>query len=388
MSTPIPPAAPVVVVGAGVIGLAVAFELASRGRRPLVLERAVPGAGASGVSAGMLAVSAEAEYEDDPLVRAGLESLELYPDFVRRVEAASGLACGLRTEGTLLAAFTQDQEEDLRHLARRQARLGLRCTWLEGPAVREREPQLAPRVRGALLAERDWQVDPRLLVAALVGALPRLGGQVVSGARVTGLETRGGRLARVVGVAGDGSAGATAFAVECEAAVLAAGAWCDVELARPGPPLGVRPVKGQVVRLRGPELLRQVVITPHVYLVPRAGGELVVGATMEEQGFDPWPTAGAVSDLLWNARLALPAVADLVLAEVAVGFRPAARDERPLIGETSTPGLYVATGHFRHGVLLAPVTARWLAELMAEGRRPPALEAFRPERAAATRGAA
>jgi glycine oxidase len=230
------------------------------------------------------------------------------------------------------------------------------------------------------------------MLRALAGGVRALGGRVVTHARVGGVETRAGRLAEVRGhVEGpvvpdaDGPAGPLAdggeFAVRCERAVLAAGAWSASDIAWPASPIAVRPVKGQVVRLRGPVLLRHVVRAPEAYLVPRRGGELVVGATMEEQGFDAAATAGAAMDLLWRARLAVPATYDLELVEMNVGFRPATRDHLPLIGQTEVPGLYVATGHFRHGVLLAPATALLMADLLIEGRDNPLLEAFRPSAA-------
>jgi glycine oxidase len=167
--------------------------------------------------------------------------------------------------------------------------------------------------------------------------------------------------------------------VACDVAVLAAGVWSgDVEAALP--PLGLRPVKGQLVRLAGPELLRHVVRSPDAYLVPRRGGELLVGATMEEQGLDALPTAGAVLDLLREAWRILPGVYDLSVTELSVGFRPAVRDHRPVVGAAATHGLYVATGHFRNGVLLAPATAHHLAEWIVEGVPPPALAPFGVER--------
>ena len=168
----------------------------------------------------------------------------------------------------------------------------------------------------------------------------------------------------------------------CDVAVLAAGVWSG-EVDAPLPPLGLRPVKGQLVRLGGPELLRHVVRSPDVYLVPRRGGELLVGATMEEQGLDALPTAGAVLDLLREAWRILPGLYDLAVTELSVGFRPAVRDHRPVIGATSTRGLYVATGHFRNGVLLAPATAHYLAEWIAKGAAPAALAPFGVERLAA-----
>lgn len=378
MKTPVaevPAFASVVIVGAGIIGLSLAFELVRRSMRVLVLEQRHVGAGAAGVAAGMLAPTGEAEHGTPDLVRLALESWRLYPGFIGDVEHLSGIACGYRRDGTLLIALTRDDEEELISLKRFQERLGLASTWLDPAQVQDIEPQVSPRITGALFAADDHQVDPRSLLAGLERAVTACGGRVITNARVTGFETQGGHLVQVVGRC-DGEA----FAVRCQAAVLAAGAWSSSDLAWPVARLGVRPVKGQLVRLRGANLLRHVVRTPRVYLVPRPSGELVVGATMEEQGFDPAPTAGAVMDLLWNARLAVPAVYDLELSEINVGFRPATRGHLPVIGETEAPGLYVATGHFRHGVLLAPATANFLADMIVEGRAAPVLAPFRPGR--------
>jgi glycine oxidase len=327
----------------------------------------------------MLAVAGEAEYETPELAEFGLESQRRYPEFVRHIEAAGGLPCELAEEGTLTVALGRDDEEELARLQRFQARLDLSCALLDGDQAREREPFLSPRVTAALSAPGDRQVNPRAMLRALASGVRALGGQVVTGAAVLEFTTQGGRLAEVRGRLGDGSS--HEFSVRCDRAVLAAGAWSASDLAWPASPIAIRPVKGQLVRLRGPVLLRHVVRAPDVYLVPRRGGELVVGATMEERGFDAAATAGAVMDLLWRARLAVPATYDLELSEVNVGFRPATRTHLPLIGETDVPGLYVATGHFRHGVLLAPATALALADLIVEGRESPLLVPFRPPRA-------
>ena len=194
-----------------------------------------------------------------------------------------------------------------------------------------REPHLSGRVVAGLLIDGDHQVDPRALGAALRTAIAALGGRLVTGCRVSRVDDAAGPR---LGVSGD--AGGTAFRVACDVAVLAAGVWSgDVDA--PLPPLGLRPVKGQLVRLGGPELLRHVVRSPDVYLVPRRGGELLVGATMEEQGLDALPTAGAVLDLLREAWRILPGLYDLAVTELSVGFRPAVRDHRPVIGATATP---------------------------------------------------
>jgi len=355
----------------------------------------------------MLAPGSEADHGTRALFQLARESQRLYPEWVRGVEAASGLACGFREEGTLFVALSHDDEAEIARLTHFQSDFGLGGEWLTAEQARELEPQLSPRVTGALSLPDDRQVDPQALLAALHRAVEALGGRVVEGARVTGFETAGGRVTGVTGVAdalgvaevvgaasAAGVAGASGtsgiagergqserpFEVRCKAAVLAAGAWSSHDLGWPAEPLGVRPVKGQLLHLSGPELVRHVLRSPHCYLVPRAGGRLVVGATMEEQGFDASPTAGAVMDLLWHARLLVPAVYDLALPEVRVGFRPATRDHQPVIGETGVRGLYAATGHFRHGVLLAPATATLLAEELAGGRPSPLLETFLPER--------
>jgi glycine oxidase len=391
----LPATASVIIVGAGIIGLSLGFELARRKVDVLVLERRRVGAGAAGVAAGMLAPTSEAEDENLDLVQLALESQRRYPEFVQAVQWASGLGCGYRREGTLLVSLGQDDHGELARVKRLQERLGLTATWLDPGQIHELEPELSPRITSALSAPHDHQVDPRALLAALERAVKLLGGQVITNAWVSGFETHGGRLCEVVGtipppvpepatgssvLTRSGQRSSQAFAVRCQSAVLAAGAWSSGDLYWPAAPLGVRPVKGQLVRLRGAELLRRVVRAPRVYLVPRQSGELVVGATMEEQGFDPTPTAGAVMDLLWNARLVLPAAYDLELAEVSVGFRPATRDHLPLIGATEVPGLHVATGHFRHGVLLAPATAALLADLIVDGRLDTKLAPFRPDR--------
>jgi glycine oxidase len=368
--TALPSRSETVVVGGGVVGLAVACELARRGREVLVLDAgALPGV-ASRAAAGMLAPTSEADLADRALVALELDSLGRYPGFVAWIEGLGGRSCGHRTEGTLWVALNRDQEGDLERLAAMQRVKGLAASWLSPREVLDREPRLSGRVVAGLLIGADHQVDPRALTAALEAALAGLGGRLVTGRRVTRIDAPAGR---VVGVTG--GAGGAAFSVACDVAVLAAGAWSG-EVEAPLPPLGLRPVKGQLVRLGGPELIRHVVRSPDAYLVPRRGGELLVGATMEEQGLDARPTAGAVLDLLREAWRVLPGVYDLAVTELSVGFRPAVRDHRPLIGAAGTPGLYVATGHFRNGVLLAPATAHYLAEWIATGTPPPALAPF------------
>ena len=375
MNEQMPHRAEVVVVGAGAIGLAIAFELVRRDMSVLVLERDRVGAGATGVSAGMLAPVSEAKAEEPEIVELALESHRRYPEFVEAVEAASGLSCGFRREGTLVVALGRDDEEELEHLREAQQSRGLRSIPLTADEVFEREPHLSGWVTGGLLAAEDYQADPRLLVEALAAAIRNGGGRIEEGARVDALEAEGGRLRRV-----SGRQGGREFVVDCDAAVVAAGAWSGTTIESPVSDYGIRPVKGQIARLRGPRLVRHVLRTPDVYLVGRGDGELVVGATMEELGFDPTPTAGAVMDLLRKAWHVLPGIYDCEFAEFDVGFRPASRDHLPLMGETDVEGVFVATGHYRHGILLTPATALLMADLIAEGRESSLLAPFGPRR--------
>jgi glycine oxidase len=370
----LPARSDVVVVGGGVIGLTVAYELARRGREVLVLDRDDALGVASRAAAGMLAPTSEADLTDRALVDLELDSLDRYPGFISALEGLTGQSCGYRMDGTLWVALNRDQDGDLERLAVMQRAKDLAARRLTPAEVLAREPHLSGRIVAGLLAEGDHQVDPRALSCALGAALRRLGGRIAVGCRATRVEHAAGQVEAVSGSTREG-----AFRVPCGIAVLAAGVWSD-EVAAPTPPLGLRPVKGQLVRLAGPELVRHIVRSPDVYLVPRHSGELLVGATMEEQGLDALPTAGAVLDLLREAWRLLPAVYDLAVTELSVGFRPVVRDHRPVIGAAGTRGLYVATGHFRNGVLLAPATGHHLAEWIVGGSAPAALAPFRVER--------
>ena len=365
-----------VIVGAGVIGLAVAFELLRRGRQVLLCERHAPGAGASTVAAGMLAPTSEADIEEPLLIDFALDSLRRYPAFVAAVEAAGGRRCGLRREGTLWVARNRDDEADLEHLLSMQRAKRLRSRRLTAKEIFDREPHLSPRVIGGLLVEDDHQIDPRRLIPVLDEAVRRLGGIVCDGWDVETVQVDGSGAHVLTGRRRSGSR----FSVIGNVVVLATGAWTGIAVDPPLPALGIRPVKGQIVRLEGAPLIQHVVRTPEVYLVPRANGELVVGATMEEQGFDRRPTGGAVMDLLRSAWEVLPGIYDLAVRELSVGFRPAARDSLPVIGPTPVAGLFIANGHFRNGILLAPATAYYLAEAIVTGTVPDVLTPFAIDR--------
>lgn len=381
MNERLPGKADIVIIGAGAIGLAIAFELVRRNRSVLVLERDRVGSGATWASAGMLAPVSEAEAEEPAVVDLALESHRLYPEFVETVEAASGLSCGFRQDGTLVVALGRDDEEEIEHLRDAQQARGLRAVSLTADEVFEREPHLSGWVTGGLLAAEDYQVDPRLLVKALATAVRNTGGNIEEGARVETVEAAGGRPRKV-----SGQRRGRDFTVDCDVVVVAAGAWSSTTIDSPVSRFGIRPVKGQIARLRGPRLIRHVLRTPGVYLVERNDGQLVVGATMEEMGFDSTPTAGAVMDLLRKAWRVLPGIYDCAFDEFSVGLRPAARDHMPLISETEMEGVFVATGHYRHGILLTPATAVLMADLIANGRESSLLTPFGAQRLHARAG--
>ncbi len=379
------PRADTLIVGAGVVGLAVAFELLSRdpARRVVVVDRGAPGAGATGAAAGMLAPVSEAETESADTVRLGLDSLARYGRFAELVERVSGLRTGLDLRGTLCVALGRDDREELERRAHALAAAGHRVERLAASAMTALEPRLSGRVVDAVRVPDEGQVDPRLLVRSLAGAIGRLGGIVAEGTDVASIECRrgGGFVLRTRG-AGPGEERYTARQV-----VLAAGAWSFRSIELPIADPGLRPVKGQLVRLRGPRLVSHVVRTPRAYLVPREDGELLVGATVEEAGFDGRTTAGAVLDLLRCAWEVVPAIEDLELVETSVGFRAALDDHRPRIGSTDVDGLYLAIGHYRNGVLLAPATATYLADALLTGRDAPELAPFAPQRSTHVSGA-
>ncbi len=361
----------ILVIGGGIIGLASAYENVRRGRSVAVVEHVRLGAGATHVAAGMLAGAAEAEPTQPAMVRLAIDSLKRYAEFVGAVESDSGLQCGYDTTGTLLVAMDQDHLEQLCHGAAEHGRLGLHCEQLDAEEIRRREPRLSPSVVGGFAADEDVQVDPRALARAVAAAIEARGGTLVWPAKVLDLELNG-RWRAVVEVPGD------RMEIIADRVIVAAGAWTR-DAAEACDKLPLRPVKGQVLRLRGERLLHRVIRTPDVYILPRASGELVIGASSEEQGFDARPTAGPIMDLLYNAWRALPGIYELELDEVCVGFRPALRDHLPAIGATEQDGMYVATGHYRNGILLAPATAALLADLM-DGDDPELLKGLEPGR--------
>lgn len=347
----------VAIVGGGPIGLATAWRAAQRGLRVCVLDAGEPGAWH--VAAGMLAPVAEANFGEDALLDLNLRAAAGFPAFCAELAEASGVDPGLRRSGTLVVARDRDEAEALDRLLAFRRRLGLGVERLLPTAARRAEPALAPTVRLALDIAGDHSVDPRCLVAALAEAVRRAGGAVRGATRVAGLVADGGR---VTGVAlEDGST------LEAGAVLVAAGA----HVARLGLPEGaaipVRPVKGQVLRLRDPHglgLVERTIRTHDAYLVPRADGHYVLGATMEERGFDTAATAGGVFELLRDVSEVVPGVLELELEEVLAGLRPATPDNLPAIGRGALDGLVWAAGHFRNGILLSGLTGELAAAVL------------------------
>jgi glycine oxidase len=370
----------VAVVGAGVIGLAVGWRAAQRGLKVVVLERgSEPARETSSVAAGMLAPISEALATELPLMHLGLESVRLYPEFVAELTEASGADPGYLRCGTLLAARDADEAESLARELELRRMLGLTVNRLRGSEARRLEPALAPTLRLALEIPDDHAIDPRKLTAALARALRYAGGELRVHASVTGVTARG---ERVTGVRlADGTD------VTADNIVVCAGPWSSALDGVPaGASIPVHPIKGQILRLHdpaGPGLLTRVLRMTSGYLVPRGDGRYVLGATMEERGFDTTVTAGGAFELLRNAFELLPSVTELVIDELSSGLRPATSDNAPAIGPGSIPGLHWATGHFRHGILLTPVTAQIVAAGLA-GDDPGELAAeFAPTRFAA-----
>ncbi|MFF8274817.1 glycine oxidase ThiO [Streptomyces lateritius] len=369
----------VLVIGGGIIGLVTAWRAAQRGLRTAVVDPE-PGGGAARVAAGMLAAVTELHYGEETLLGLNLSSARRYPAFVAELQEATGQDVGYRACGTLAVALDADDRAHLRELHALQTRCGLESEWLNGRECRRLEPMLAPGVRGGLRVDGDHQVDPRRLAAALVTACERAGVIFHRGVadRLTVVR---GRAAGVVFADGREEA--------ADQVVLAAGSLSGRLGGVPEdvlPP--VRPVKGQVLRLTVPpayapflsRTVRAVVRGSQVYLVPRENGELVVGATSEELGWDTTVTAGGVYELLRDAHELVPGITELPLTETRAGLRPASPDNAPLLGPTGLPGLHLATGHYRNGVLLTPVTGDVLADLLVTGVLPEEARPFAPRR--------
>ena len=349
----------VAIVGGGVVGLAIALRLRDLGAEPIVLERSIPGAEASSAAAGMLAPQMESP-GPGPFLELCLASRALYADYARELRERAGMDIGYLPCGTLSVAFDEATLERQARTLRWQRERGLRVEALDPVQLAELEPSLARDAKGALLFPDDHQVDNRLLVRALSQATARaqigfrsgyVRGLVLDGSSVRGVDLDGQLL-------------------EADAVVVAAGSWTGLVPGLPVSPQLVRPAKGQMVQLqlRTP-LLKHVVFADHGYLVPRADGRVVCGSTVELIGFDKQVTAAGLAQVLERTLRVCPALGSASVGETWAGLRPYTEDQLPILGATPVQNLFVASGHFRNGILLTPITGRLIADLVL-GRRP------------------
>jgi glycine oxidase len=370
----------VAIIGAGVVGLGIAWRLAARGVAVSVFDKGAAGAGATHAAAGMLAACAEAEPGEEALVALGRDSQARWPAFAQELQQASGIDVELRREGTLVIALTADDQARLFHHLEFQKKLDLPLQWISAAETRRREPHLAGKLAGAVFSPQDHQVDNRKLATALRIAAQAAGASINEHQEVAAISSQGRRV--------DGIVLADGRKVAADTVVLAAGAWSRgiaatiADLAPQALP-PVRPIKGQMLALRmdpAAPLVTHVIWGPGIYMVPRLDGRLIIGATVEEKGFDATLTAGGLLTLLEAAWRAVPAIEELPIDEMWVGHRPGSRDDAPILGPAPLDGLIYATGHHRNGILLAPVTADTIARLVLDGTLDPAIRPFGIER--------
>lgn len=366
--------ADLIVVGAGAIGLACAWRSARAGLAVMVIDAGADER-ASEVSAGMIAPVGEALWGEQALLAAALDSAARWPGFAAELEADAGVEVPYRRCGSLHVGLDRDELAALRRVHDLHAELGLEASWLRGSECRRLEPGLTTATGGGYLAPTEAEIDPRALLVALRAA-----------ARARGIALTEGRAAELL-IEGDAAVGVRlddGSERRAPRVLVATGARAGSDELLPAsvrPP--VRPLKGEILRLRsrpGESPCERIVGSERVYIVPRASGEVVIGATVEERGFDLRVSAGGVHELLREAYRTLPEIAELELLECAAGLRPASPDNAPLIGATALDGLLLAAGHHRHGIMLTPLTADAIAAELSGAEAPPPAAALRPVR--------
>jgi len=360
----------VVVVGGGIIGGSIAFEIARAQLRVLLLDRQQPGQEASWAAAGMLAPAPETP-EAIPLVPLGKAGLDLYSDFVATVEEVSGEKVGYRQAGTLHALFAADAERELSTLVALYHGLGLPTEAIYAEDAKRLEPALNPAASASALLPDEASVDNRALTAAVLAAAAKQGAKVRAGAGVTSLLLERNRCAGVVAGGERVPAGCVVIAAGCDSGGIEA-------LAHYAP---TRPVRGQMVALRPRSLrLRRVLRSERGYVVPRDDGRLIAGSTLENAGFEKGVTPTGLQQILGAALELVPALADATVVESWSGLRPDTPDHLPILGPTDIEGLVMATGHYRNGILLAPITAKLIREWITLRQTSSFLESFSPLR--------
>jgi glycine oxidase len=360
----------VAIAGGGVIGGAIALELARAGLRVAVFDRQQPGQEASWASAGILSPAPE-----NPgvvsMVPLGKASMSLYPEFVAQVEEISGASVGFRPKGTLEALFSHDTKAELSTIIALHHGLGLKAEPLCAEDARELEPSLSEEVEAAVLRPEEASVDNRALTSAILGAAKRSGAEIFAGNGAKAIWREGNRCAGLV---------LQNEKVEANSTIIAAGCFsATIEGIAPYAP--VRPAKGQMAALRADELkIERVLWSEKIYLVPRNDGRILAGATVEHAGFDKRVTAGGMDRILSAAIDLAPGLANARIEETWAGLRPDSPDHLPILGPTDLDGLLIATGHFRSGILLTPITARLIREWITEQRVSVDWDRFSPMR--------
>lgn len=371
----------IVIVGGGICGLGIGWRLVKAGRAVTVIDRAEATRAATWAAAGMLAPQAEAEHAEEALLPLAMESCRLWQEFADELHRESGIDVDYRTEGTLVVSLDRDDFELLEHRFTYLRGLGLNVEWLSGYEARQKEPYLSRNVSGGLFSPQDHQVDNRLAGSALRHCFVKAGGILRENETVDEILIQSGHVTGVrVGEE----------EIRADVVVDAAGAWSRNIPGLPdeaSPP--VRPLKGQMMALQMAEtapILRHVLwgpgnsIVPSIYLAPKSDGRLIIGATVEEMGFDTGLTAGGLFELLRSAWEVLPGIYDLPVVESWAGLRPASRDDAPILGPTAVGGLVMATGHHRNGILLAPITADTVSDYILTGTVADVMRPFLLER--------
>ncbi len=362
----------VIVVGAGIIGLSIAYELIAKGFRVALVDP-TPGEKTSHVGAGMIAPVSETAFGEDDLTQFNLLAAASWPDFRQRLEADSNCDLEFVQRGTIAVAFNADDRRFLMDLLNYQLNLGLKASPLTNGQCLELEPSLNPRVAGGILAENDCHVNPRMCVNALLSTLNQRGATLVkSEVQDIGVKQHGSNQNANSVILENGTEIFGDFIVLATGVL---GADFPSIPKRFSPPL--RAIKGQILRLEANEstvspthVVRGMVQARPIYVVPRPSGELVVGATVEEKSEDFLPSAGGVENLLHDAFMLVPGLREANLREIGVGFRPGTRDNAPYIGKSGIESLYYAFGHFRHGIMQAPITAKIISNFIT-GQTPP-----------------
>jgi glycine oxidase len=368
--------ADIVIVGGGIIGLMIARMLALHGLADvMIIERGQLGAEASFAAGGILAPQAEADNADE-FFELACQSRDLYPALSRELFGETGTNIDLDTTGTLYLGFTKRDEEEIDRRREWQTRAGLSVTRMAAAEARRLEPSIAANVRIALQFPDDIQVDNRRLLAALVAATERLGVRLVTGTRVDSLRTDHNRIRGVETSRG---------LVSTSRVVLAAGAWTSLipnsGAAGFNSRVKIEPVRGQMLCFKTtPRLSRHILYSPRGYLVPRLDGRVLAGSTMEHAGFEKQVTESGKQTILSHSREIAPALSSMEISDCWAGLRPRAADDLPVLGPGETEGLYYATGHYRNGILLAPITARLITDAILGNVISPLLSRFTPHR--------